>query len=110
MTEHIKPLTRVAPPRMNKTEAAYAGQLELLKRLGEIVDYRFEAVKLRLAEKTFYTPDFLVTTVDEIQFHEVKGFWRDDARVKIKVAAAQYPEFAFCAVTRKRGSWHFEQF
>jgi len=110
MIEHIKPLPRHVNRRMNMTEAAYADRLEILKLAGDIVDYRFEAVKLRLAEKTFYTPDFLVTTLDEIQFHEVKGFWRDDARVKIKVAAAQYPEFAFCAVTRKRDTWQFEQF
>jgi hypothetical protein len=41
---------------------------------------------------------------------EVKGFWRDDARVKVKVAAAIYP-FKFVAVTRTRGgSWRPEEF
>ena len=33
-----------------------------------------------------------------LELHECKGFWRDDARVKIKVAASLYP-FKFIAVT-----------
>jgi hypothetical protein len=33
---------------------------------------------------------------DVVEFHEVKGgFWRDDAKVKIRVAAAMYPMFRF---------------
>lgn len=31
-----------------------------------------------------------------MECHEVKGFWTDDAKVKIKVAAEQYP-FRFIA-------------
>jgi len=102
---YIQPRLRVNPARMNKTEAAYEFQLELLKRAGEIVRYRFEAVKLRLADKTFYTPDFMVTTNDQIQFHEVKGFLREDANVKFKVAAEQYPEFKFIMVRKNKDGW-----
>ena len=95
---------------MNKTEAAYAAYLEMLKRAGEVADYRFEAVKLRLADKTFYTPDFVVLAPDGVlEMHEVKGFWEEDARVKIKVAAAQFP-FRFLAITRDKGNWSFESF
>ncbi len=95
---------------MNKTEAAYAGELELRQRAGEIVWYRFEAIKLRLAGKTFYTPDFVVIMANgEVQFHEVKGFWRDDARVKIKVAAEQFP-FRFIAIRKTKGGWETEYF
>ena len=77
--------------------------------------YRFEAMKLRLADNTFYTPDFAVMTMDmHIEFHEVKGFWRDDAKVKIKVAAAQFPMFLFCAITKQAkkdgGGWEKELF
>jgi hypothetical protein len=96
--------------RMNKTEAAYAGELEIRRLAGEIAWYRFEAIKLRLAAKTFYTPDFLVVLADgEVQFHEVKGFWRDDARVKIKVAAEQFP-FVFIAIHKTKGGWETEYF
>ena len=83
---------------MNRSEEAYAAHLELLRRAGEIVWSRFEGLKLRLADNTFYTPDFSVMRADGlIECHEVKGFWQDDARAKIKIAADQYP-FRFLAV------------
>jgi hypothetical protein len=39
---------------MNETEAAYDSYLEAMKRAGMIGDWRFEAVKLRLADSTSY--------------------------------------------------------
>lgn len=96
---------------MNKTEEAYAQLLELKKRAGSIVEYRYEPIKLRLADKTFYSPDFMVqNSTLEIEFHEVKGFWEDDARVKIKVAAATFPLFRFVAIQFKKGAWVYEEF
>lgn len=89
---------------MNKTEAAYALILEARKRDGEIQDYLYEKVKLRLADNTFYTPDFFVLDKDGyVEFVEVKGFLRDDALVKYKVAAEQYP-WARWKMVRKSGS------
>jgi len=110
MRRRIPPRTRPVPGAMNKTEAAYADYLQKRLMGGEIIAYRFEALKLRLADKTFYTPDFIVTYQHQIECHEVKGFWRDDARVKIKVAASLYPEFAFVAVRRVKGGWEYEPF
>ena len=99
------------PGAMNKTEQAYRDYLELHKRDGLIREYRFEAVKLRLANRTFYTPDFMVITNDNtIELHEVKGFWEDDARVKIKVAAEQHWWFKFVAIQKKGGGWKVEEF
>lgn len=93
---------------MNKTERAYAEHLEIRRRAGQIVHWEREPEKLRLAKKTFYTPDFRVVTVaQEIEMHEVKGFWRDDARVKIKVAARLHP-YRFVAVHRRGGTWEYE--
>ena len=94
--------------QMNCTEAAYALKLEAMKQRGEILWYSFEAVKLRLAASTFYSPDFVVmNAAREIEMHEVKGFWRDDARVKIKVAAEMFP-FVFVAVQLVRKEWKHE--
>lgn len=93
---------------MNKTEATYGFRLELRKKAGEIVDYKFESIRLRLAKNTFYTPDYFVVLEDCIEIHEVKGFWEEDARVKIKVAAELYPCFRFIAVRGKAGAWEFE--
>lgn len=94
-------LGRLKVGAMNKTEEGYGQHLELLKRAGEVLWYRFEGIKLRLADKTFYTPDYAVMTASgQMELHEVKGFWEDDARVKIKVAAEMYP-FKFLAVKVK---------
>lgn len=88
---------------MNKTEAAYAERLESMRLKGDILWYRFDCMKLRLADKTFYTPDFLVMSADgTLELHEVKAFMiEDDAAVKMKVAANTYP-FRFILAQRKR--------
>lgn len=112
-----RPRSRHIPGQMNKTEQAYAAHLEAMKQRGEIADYQFEACKLRLTTKdglTTYTPDFVVTTQDEIQMHEVKGFWEDDARLKIKIAADHWWQFRFLAFSAKPkkdgGGWKVEEF
>ncbi len=95
---------------MNRLESAYGAYLELRKRAGEIEWYAFDAIKLRLAQKTFYAPDFVVMLTDAtIEIHEVKGHWEDDARVKIKVAASLYP-LRFVGITREKGAWQREEF
>ena len=108
--KRIAPRRRPVPGTMNKTEQQYADYLQQQLLAGKIIAYRFEALKLRLADKTFYTPDFIITYQHQIECHEVKGFWRDDARVKIKVAAALFPEFAFMAVTKRGKGWDYEPF
>ncbi|RQT08933.1 DUF1064 domain-containing protein [Burkholderia contaminans] len=110
----MQALGRLKVGAMNQTEHRYAGHLEARKRAGEVAWYRFEGVKLRLADNTFYTPDFAVMLADgQLEAHEVKGHWQDDARVKIKVAAEMYP-FRFIAVkpraARDGGGWHQEEF
>lgn len=87
---------------MNQYERAYAAVLEKRKLAGEIQEYHFERYKLRLGQACYYTPDFAVVRADGVlEFHEVKGFWEEDARVKIKAAADQYPH-VFVAVTRPK--------
>ena len=107
--ERMQQLGRLPKGRMNKTEAAYADMLAARLHIGEILWFRFESFKLRLADSTFYTPDFaVITAAGATEFHEVKGFWTDDARAKIKIAAAQYP-FRFVAIQRDgRHGWRTE--
>ncbi|MBT9175690.1 MAG: hypothetical protein DDT22_01374 [candidate division WS2 bacterium] len=95
--------------RMNRVEARYCQQLELLKRAGEIVDYRFEPFGLKLADKTYYHPDFLVVHKDRFEIIEIKGFMRDDANVKIKVAAKEFPWFDFKLVHWNSKTKKFEE-
>lgn len=99
--------------RMNKLEAMYAAHLEVLRRAGKIIFWRFESAKFRLADRTWYTPDFYIMRQDgTLEIHETKGFWEDDARVKIKVTAEQFPELVFVAVQWDKSAkcWKFERF
>lgn len=107
-------LGRLKTGQMNKTEQAYAATLDNCKSAGMLAWFKFEGVKLRLADNTFYTPDFAVMRADgTMEMHEVKGFWTDDARVKIKVAADMYP-FKFVAIKAQSkkagGGWQEEEF
>jgi hypothetical protein len=99
---------------MNKTEKAWAIRLEAERRSGQIHSWDYEKVTFKLADDTRYTPDFMVVGNDaSIRFDEIKGFWRDDAKVKIKVAAEQFP-FAFQSVQlvkdSMKDSWHIKEF
>ncbi len=99
---------------MNKTEASYGAHLETLKAAGDVIWFKFEGCKFRLADNTFYTPDFMVMVADgTIEAHEVKGYWEDAARIKIKVAASLYP-IRFIAIKAKAkkdgGGWAVEEF
>ncbi|PJX25050.1 DUF1064 domain-containing protein [Psychrobacter sp. L7] len=114
MNKNVQALGRMKSGKMNNTEKAYAQHLELLKRAGEVSYYSFDGINLRLADNTFYKPDFLVMRSDgQLEIHEVKGFWTDDALVKIKVAADKFP-FKFIAVmkqTKKNGGgWDIREF
>lgn len=114
MNKKFLALGRLKTGERNKLEASYEQHLECRKQSGEIRWYTFEGIKFRLADNCFYTPDFIVMLSDcEIQAHECKSVWRDDAKVKMKMAAEIYP-FRFVAVyalSKKEGSgFRYEEF
>ncbi len=114
MNHRMYALGRLKTGERNSTETAYENHLQTLKTLGRVHWYKFEGLKLRLADNTFYTPDYAVLAEDMVlECHEVKGFWQDDARAKIKIAASLYP-FRFYAVKKKAkrdgGGWDVETF
>lgn len=98
---------------MNGTEQSYALHLQERVAKGEVLWWSFEAIRLRLADKTTLTVDFFVMLASgALEAHELKGkdkHWEDDARVKIKVAAELYP-FQFYGVHRAGGEWQYEAF
>lgn len=110
-------LGRLKQGEMNKTEKAFAEHLEALKRQGSILDYWFEAVKLKIASnRCDYLPDFLALRSDgSLVIFEVKGakaIFTDDAKVKCKVCADKYPFklFVVYPVPKKNGGgWEFEE-
>ena len=85
-------LGRLKTGEMNRLEAAYAAHLELRRIAGDVAWFKFEGLKLRLADNTFLTVDFFVMLANgELQAHECKGYMQEDAAVKLKVAASMYP-------------------
>ena len=90
----------IKPRKMNKLESEYAVKIAL-----ESAWSAFEGITLRLGMDCRYTPDFAVLThAGMLEMHEVKGFRRDDAMVKIRVAAAIFP-FRFVLAEKKAGAW-----
>lgn len=96
-------LGRLKTGQMNKTEQAYADYLAQLQAVGGILWHKFEGMKFRLADNTFFSPDFAVMLPNgEIHIKEVKGYMMDDANVKIKCAAALFPFRFFIVRTRPK--------
>lgn len=91
---------------LNKTEQRMANDLAALKAAGKIIDWRAHPVKLELAGfKCAYTPDFFVVHPDYFEVIEVKGFLRDDALVKFKVAAERYWWWTWRMVAWEKRNW-----
>ncbi len=91
---------------LNRTEQAF---LEFLKAHGWPTVLS-QAITLRLGNGVRYTPDFVTVGPDEkAEAWETKGFMRDDAAVKLKVAASLYPWIKFHLVTRKKGEWIIQE-
>jgi hypothetical protein len=108
-------VTRRIAGQMNKLEAEYAAAvLEPQKLAGEILEYWFEKFTFKLADDCRYTPDFVVQLANgEMECHETKGYWQEDAKVKIRVAAELFP-FRFVAIQKlpkkDGGGWKHQEF
>lgn len=116
MKRQLQALGRLKTGQMNKTESAYSQHLEMRKHAGEISWYRFEGIKLRLADNCFLTVDFSVMLADgQLVMVDVKGskaVFTDDARVKMKVAAESYPfvfRVAYPKPKKLGGGWEIEE-
>lgn len=107
---HMYALGRLKAGKMNNTEKLYKARLEAMRLAGEVLWYEFEPANLRLGDKCFYKVDFMVMlSTGELQVHEIKGYWTDDALVKIKVAAEKFP-FKFVAMQYKKKQWEQREF
>jgi hypothetical protein len=97
---------------MNKLESDYERHLVYLRgeMLTNIIWFAFEGVRLRLASSAWFKPDFIVLTDTGIEFHECKGpFFREAAKVRIKVAAELHPWALFYVVRKIKGVWEYER-
>lgn len=67
-------------------------------------------IKFQLANGCWYMPDFLVVgDCGKLELHEVKGHWREAAKVRFKVARDKFPWFVWRVVRKEKGSWIEEE-
>lgn len=101
-------------PYRSKTELLYATLLDQWQQAGMILRWRYEALRLTLAPRTTLTVDFLVTMPEaspdpRLHLHEIKAeYIREKGLIKLKQAAALYPEFRFVLAQRKDQHWFWK--
>jgi len=89
--------------KLNKLESAW---LAVLRADITLAWVGVHALTFKIGDDCRYTPDFIALNLDgELIAYETKGFMRDDARVKLKVAARMFPFVGFVLVERKAGAW-----
>lgn len=91
--------------KLNKTEWAF---LNVLRSRG-LQWIGVQNITLKLADDTRYTPDFFYIHDGRLNANEVKGFFRDDAKVKIKVAARLFPWIRFTLVFKSKSGWEYKE-
>lgn len=94
---------------MNQLESIF---FELLKQKYFPSTVYYEPMRMRLCNGVVYLADFMVVdSSNKVIFYEVKGNQQiqDDASVKIKMAAQQYPCFRFVLVWRDYGEWREQE-
>lgn len=110
---------------MNAVEERYARYLREQQDAGYVAWWAYERVKLVLAPKTTWLPDFIVMRPDgAIEFHDTKGTtskrnskgvstkrpWVEQhAQTKIKIAADVFP-FRFFHTYLVAGVWQYEEY
>lgn len=100
----------------SKAEALYAAELDAQLRAGEIIGWEYEPWSMKLTEARVvgdktrpgvrYTPDFvIVTPINRLRIVEVKGFQREAAIARFKMASDKWPWFEWIMVRRKGAGW-----
>lgn len=108
--ERLYALGRLKVGEKNMTEQRFEDEVLRPRMIaGEILWYRFDGIKLRLADNTFLTVDYAVLPADGVlTMIDVKGaaaIVQEDARVKMRVAADQYPFLFQLAFPQAGGGW-----
>lgn len=90
---------------MNKTETVFSQFLDIQHKAGLITWWEFQPMTFKLASDCRFTPDFVTLRDGVFTMIDTKGskrkksdgsvtFWaEEDAKIKIRVAARQFPFF-----------------
>lgn len=106
-----KPSRRVREwaPYCSKWELQYAAHLDFRVLAGHVVSWLYQPDTLVCAGGTKYRPDFRVRLPHGEEYHEVKGFFRAQDKVRMREAAVVSP-LPIVLVTKKGGAWHYTPF
>lgn len=88
--------------RLNKLERAWLAEMRIRFNGMPI---GIQDITLKLAFDCRFTADFSIWTTNGLTLFETKGFFRDDAKVKLQVAARMFPAITFILVQRIKGRW-----
>jgi hypothetical protein len=64
-----------------------------------------QSISFKLGNGVRFLPDFVVFYAGFVRCYETKGWMRDDAAVKIKVAASKYPQIDWYLVWRNNNQF-----
>lgn len=111
-----EPLGELLPPKMSKVEIAYDAHLALQKAAGEIVEFWFNKITLKLGPDCHYKPDFMVMRTDRVlELHETKPIggagirakggprFGNDSIVKLRACAGSFPFPCFIVTPEDKG-------
>lgn len=112
-TRRLTDSTERKPSEMNSTEKRFLDHLTIEKMEGIWTEVHFQPITFHLARDCKYTPDFMTKDNEgRFTFWDTKGtkkngkaFYRDDAIVKMKVAARTFPFFRFVMAWNAGGVW-----
>jgi hypothetical protein len=92
---------------LRQHNTSYAQHLELRRKVGDIVWWAFEPIRVRVAKNTYFVPDFMVMlSSGELELHDTKGskrvtrksglveevaYTKEDAQMKMKIVAELLP-------------------
>jgi hypothetical protein len=94
---------------MNELERNFhLSYLQPREQAGELTLIRYEGITLPIAHRCTYTPDYIAETPEgQTVLFETKSphRFKEKGILKLKVAAAQYPEYQFYLAEKKKGQW-----
>ncbi|WP_233343659.1 hypothetical protein [Burkholderia cepacia] len=106
----MRSLGRVRARKVDAAIEAYGELLATLRLRGDVLWFRANPIKLRLADETYYGPNFAVMVASgHLEMHHVMDAAKNEPLTTVKIAAEQFP-FRFVAVHRDDScGWKFEE-